>query len=364
MRIGIDARLHGAHHTGGIGRYLESLLVCLANQKDAHTYVVFLRKENFHECPNAPHFEKRLVDIPVYSLAEQWHFVREIRHAGVDIMHYPHWNVPLLSRVPFIVTIHDTILLDDPESAHASTRGVLVHALKYLAFRLTMEKAVHASRKVIAVSHTTKKSIEKHFRIKNAQKVVVIENIAEPIHAKEEPTIQPPMVPYILYAGSCYPHKNLDMLCQAWGRVHQNVPNSTLVIAGKGDAFMSALRKKYPQVTYIPSPSDADLEILYNNCRAFVFPSRHEGFGFPPLEAIYANKTTIIADIPVLQEICGIYAYAVDPLDQQSWAAYMIMALEGRLPARANVHAIDVLQKKYGRDIFCKKLETLYGSLA
>jgi hypothetical protein len=52
------------------------------------------------------------VDIPWYSAEEQLRMPREVRLAKVNLMHYPHWNVPV-SRVPFVVTIHDLILLED-----------------------------------------------------------------------------------------------------------------------------------------------------------------------------------------------------------------------------------------------------------
>ncbi|MFH1767047.1 MAG: hypothetical protein ABH826_03070, partial [Patescibacteria group bacterium] len=106
MKIGIDARFYGPRvGGGGIGRYVAELVNHLQLLDDKNDYILFLKKENFHECViTNPRFYKRLVDVHWYTLAEQRIMPREAKLSGVDFMHYPHWNVPIFSSVPFIVT--------------------------------------------------------------------------------------------------------------------------------------------------------------------------------------------------------------------------------------------------------------------
>ena len=123
MRIGIDARWFGPRvGGGGLGRYVSELVNHLQEIDHDNEYVIFLKKENFHEfVVKGPNFSKRLLDVPWYSAAEQYVVPKEVALAKVHFMHYPHWNVPLFSSTPFIVTIHDLILLDDPQSARSTT---------------------------------------------------------------------------------------------------------------------------------------------------------------------------------------------------------------------------------------------------
>ena len=80
MRIGIDARFYGPRvGGGGIGRYVAELVTNLQRIDTQNSYVLFLRKENFHECViTNPNFQKRLLDVPWYSLAEQRVLPREV----------------------------------------------------------------------------------------------------------------------------------------------------------------------------------------------------------------------------------------------------------------------------------------------
>ncbi|MEK9157167.1 MAG: hypothetical protein AAB448_03505, partial [Patescibacteria group bacterium] len=115
--MGIDARMFGSRvGGGGIGRYIAELVMHLQEIDKETQYVVFLKKENFHDFViKRKNFSKRLVDIPAYSIKEQFAFPREILLSKVQAMHYPDWNVPLWSKIPFVVTIHDLALLEDQE---------------------------------------------------------------------------------------------------------------------------------------------------------------------------------------------------------------------------------------------------------
>src|SRR3989338_10747098 len=97
MKIGIDARMFGPRiGGGGLGRYVASLVNELQEIDAQNEYVIFLKKENFHDfIIKRKNFSKRLVDIPWYSVKEQFAFPKEIMLSGVQLMHYPHWNVPL-----------------------------------------------------------------------------------------------------------------------------------------------------------------------------------------------------------------------------------------------------------------------------
>jgi len=158
MKIGIDARLYGPKvGGGGLGRYVEELITNLQQIDNKNRYVLFLKKDNFDTCKiTNKKFEKVLADVHWYSLAEQLKMPKIIDAAGCDLVHYPHWNIALRAKTPFVVTIHDLIMLDEPTSARATTRGPLQFALKRAGYNVVLRQAVKNSRHIIAARTTPK----------------------------------------------------------------------------------------------------------------------------------------------------------------------------------------------------------------
>ena len=369
MRIGIDARFYGPTvGGGGLGRYVAELVTHLEQIDSNNEYVVFLRKENFHECRvTRPNFTKRLVDVPWYSLAEQRVLPQEIALAKVNFMHFPHWNVPIFSRTPFLVTIHDLILIEDPMSAHATTRNAFVHGVKYAGFRVVIENAIHRSRHIIAVSEYTKQAILKHFRVKS-QKITVIHNgVKEPSDGRGVSLRSLGVVePYVLAVGNRYPHKNLETLIQAFVPVFAKHTSASLVLAGRHDVFTHRLMKLIDKlglpdhaVRFVDLPADDELGALYRHASLLAFPSRIEGFGIPPLEAMHVGTPVMSSDASCLPEILGDAATFVDPDDDVKMAEVMLTALENPASLKGQVERGHERVKNFRWDTVAKQtLET------
>jgi len=137
IRIGIDARFYGPKQKG-LGRYVQKLIENLEKKDLNNEYIIFIRKENWNKYhPTNPNFKKVLADYQWYTLSEQIFMPFKIRQSKVDLMHFPHFNVPILYRMPFIITIHDLILKRFP-TRRASTMGPIKYWLKSLAYRLVI----------------------------------------------------------------------------------------------------------------------------------------------------------------------------------------------------------------------------------
>ncbi|MBI1908385.1 glycosyltransferase family 4 protein [Candidatus Uhrbacteria bacterium] len=354
MRIGIDARFYGPRvGGGGLGRYVAELVTHLQALDRTNSYVLFLRKENFHECAiTNPNFQKRLVDVPWYTFEEQRVMPREVAHAKVHFMHYPHWNVPVLSRVPFVVTIHDLILLEDAQSARASTRNPFVHGIKQVGHRIALEHAVHRSKHIIAVSEYTKASLLRHFRVR-AQKISVVPNgVGRPgdgsgVNLRALGAYEP----YFLYVGNAYPHKNLEMMLHAFAMFRGAHPSIQLVIAGRRDVFSRKLETEASEIgipsaviRFVDLPTDDELAALYRHAQLFIYPSRIEGFGIPPLEAMTYGTPVAAARAASIPEILGTHARFFEPDDIEGLAEIMDDAAK-RKPAQgidqAKRHALE-----------------------
>jgi glycosyltransferase involved in cell wall biosynthesis len=118
---------------------------------------------------------------------------------------------------------------------------------------------------------------------------------------------------FVLAAGSLNPNKNLSALTETARRLDKfRMP---LVIAGGGNArvFQSSCPNFPDTVKFLGYVSDAELRALYQSARCFVFPSRYEGFGLPPLEAMACGCPVVSSNAASLPEVCGTAALMVDP---------------------------------------------------
>ena len=113
MRIGIDARMLGPQRYGGIGRYLHNLLEHLLAQQEAE--YTLLGKENANDFSRNGYRTVPL-DVPIYSLREQVLLPMKLKGQSVDLLHSPHYNIPLGVCCPLVVTVHDVTHLRLPSS--------------------------------------------------------------------------------------------------------------------------------------------------------------------------------------------------------------------------------------------------------
>jgi glycosyltransferase involved in cell wall biosynthesis len=318
MKIGIDARFLGTNSRGP-ERYVAKLLEELALLKSNHYYFIFVSNE---KVLNKIPLNWQVITAPYrwYGWAEQIYFPYLLRRYNLDIMHFCHFNVPLFYRRPFIVTIHDLILLKF-KGRHISTRNWLYFYIKYLGFRLVIASAINRSKKIIAISNFTKNEILKYFSI-DPSKIKVVYNGCNSLPpvisvASDLSTIKK-FQPYLLYVGSAYPHKNLTFLITTfivWRKQHINYH---LVLAGGSDFFYKKLIARTAQnelkyVHFLGHVQNAKLAELYKNAEAFVFPSLYEGFGMPPLEAMSHSTPVISSNTSVMPEILHESAYYFDP---------------------------------------------------
>lgn len=338
MNIGIDARMYGPHvGGGGLGRYVEQLVTQLQAIDHKNRYVLFLKKENFDACQIVnPNFEKRLVDIHWYTAKEQFELGRAMDAEHLDLIHFPHWNVPVFLKTPYLVTIHDLILLDEPVSSNLSTKNPLLFYLKYIAYRCVLARTISRARHIITVSHATEASIHSHFPRVNKEKIsVVYEGVTQlttdPLRlplGKGEVT-----GPYLLYVGNAYPHKNLERLIEAFGIIRTSHPEIKLVLAGRESMFYERLEAglgnpAYSNILFLKNPSDLELANLYQNALVYVYPSRIEGFGLPPFEAMSMDIPVAASDIPSLREILGESAAFFPPNDSEKMAQVISHLIE------------------------------------
>lgn len=399
MKIGIDARFLGPV-SKGLGRYVERLVENLekvdpirsfsksensAGQETqgdekggaekntstsygANEYVIFLRRENWdYYTPKFYNFKKVLADYPWYSFKEQIMMPLAIWKEKVDLMHFPHFNIPILCPVKFVVTIHDLILLQFP-TPRATTLGQFLYRIKYLAYKFVIWFAVWRARKILTVSEYTKKEIIKYFKIKE-EKIEVAYEACDGVEygqlkmPEKESLIKLGITkPFILYVGNAYPHKNLETLIE----VYRNLDfDCQLVFVGKEDYFYKRLKEmvhkgERNKIIFTDFVKEAVLADLYRGARLYVFSSFVEGFGLPGLEAMNYGLPVVASNSSCLEEIYEDAAVYFDPRDKDDIIekikrVYLDEDLRGRLREKGFLQI-----KKYSWEFLAKKTFEVY----
>jgi len=282
MRIGIDARKIADF---GIGTYIRGLLQELAAGGD-DTFVAFAPKRLAHLIPAG--VEHVTVDAPHYSIRELLILGRAVDRAKLDLFHAPHYVVPF-TRVPFVVTIHDLIHLRNP------------NPIARLYARQMIGRAVRRSRRVLTVSEAVRREIVSTFGCAEDHVIVTPNGVGAPFSESGRAAEGR----YFLYVGNDKPHKNVDVLVDAFARIS----DASLVLTGAAfERFKSRER-----VVVTGFVDDAELAALYRGAIALVVPSREEGFGLPALEAMASGCAVITSNAAALIEITGDAALHVEP---------------------------------------------------
>jgi glycosyltransferase involved in cell wall biosynthesis len=296
-----------------------------------------------------------------YGLEEQLKMGGIIDREHLDIIHFPHFNVPLFIRTPFVVTIHDLILLDEPFSTNLSTRHQTIFTLKYWGYKLVLSRAVSRAKKVISISHATTQSILHHVKNTDPNKIEVVYEGVTPLPSLHDSTTPQLPFPYLLYVGNAFPHKNLERLLEAFTRIQRTHPEIKLVLAGRENFFYKRLLEHKPtNVEFVNGPTDSELATLYRNALLYVYPSRIEGFGLPPLEAMSMCAPVAASDIPSLKEILGDSAVFFDPKDAENMAT-IISDLIDSSEKRANLIEKGTQHiKRYSWQKMAVAIQTIY----
>jgi len=314
MIVGIDARFYGPG-SKGLGRYTQKLIEHLEKIDHVNKYVIFLRRDNFDVyVPKNKNFMKVVADYQWYSFSEQFFFPFLLYRHKCDIVHFPHFNVPLLYIKKFIVTIHDLILLRYP-TRKATTHSKSLYWVKFMMYRIVIAMAIRRATSIIAVSYFTKDDICTQYT-KVCAKINVIHEAAE-IYKKsiQDRNIGDILIkydimkPYMLYVGNAYPHKNLRTLVDAFAQYTKDDGNvSNLILVGCDDYFYKELKKyitarNISNIVILYTINDELLQVLYQEAHFFVFPSLYEGFGLPPLEAQLMHIPVLSSNHPCMREI-------------------------------------------------------------
>lgn len=346
MRIVLDLRIFGPKY-GGLGRYNQQLLLNLAKQDHTNQYIVLVKKMS-PDLPEIPaNFSWKICPYHWYSWQEQIFLPFILKKLKPDLVHFPHFNVPIFYSGKFIVTIHDLIMTKFP-SIRTSTLNRLTFVFKRFAYHLTIKSAIKRASKIIAVSKFTADDIKNYFLLtqKQAGKIKVVYEGLTPIQNTQEINDDLPEK-FFLYVGNAYPHKNLAFLINVFQEFLQTNPDFYLVLVGTHNYFYQQLEKLATQhVIFAGFIVDKKLAAYYQQAKAYIFPSLYEGFGLPPLEAL-AHQVPVLSSLSTcLPEILADAVLYFNPEDQEDLLNKMRRIITDEdLKQQLNINSVKILAK-------------------
>lgn len=292
MKLAIDCRFWGK---SGIGTFTENIVDELILHHPEHDYLLIAHQKNllYASSSNVTYV---LTDTHPFSLKELFLFpVKEINQC--DAFFSPYINIPGRIRVPICSTIHDVIFLDVP--GLVSNWGLMIR-------RIFLRRAILHSRIIFTVSEFSRERIFFHFPY--VKRVEIIKNcISNNIWQFDTTNVR--KQDYFIFVGNIKAHKGLLTLLQAFVRAQQDGLQSNLLIVGSADRFRTSDReiasflRHVKNVAFTGWVDNGRLCELIAAAKALVLPSKYEGFGIPPMEALCLGTNAIVSDIPVFKEI-------------------------------------------------------------
>lgn len=295
-------------------------------------------------------------------------------HQRSQAILFPNYFTPPVvpARLGRIVTIiHDFQYRYFPEFFSTKKRIWL-----RLAHELTFRKA----NMVVAISESVRQDAIRFHGQRAEKKMIVIPN---PVSWERFGRAVGPHPlgrrPYVLTVASHYPHKNLEVLVQAFSLVAERVPDVSLVLVGQSRADLkgvmstensigelaSSLRLG-DRVRFTGSVTDEELGRLYRHATLFAFPSLFEGFGMPPVEALGFRVPTLTTKCTSLPEATlGKAIYVECPQDVEEWASRIEAAVLHPERFRVPTETARILREHYSPKRIGKKYaHVLFGDSA
>lgn len=321
MKIAIDARFF---NESGVGRYVRNLIYNLSRIDKKNKYFILLLKKDFEQFKETENLTKVLADFHWYGFAEQFKLPKLLKELNPDLVHFPHFNVPIFYTGKFVVTIHD-LIHQHRHSSRATRLDPFSSKLKQIGYRKVFQAAALKSQKILVPSKSVKDVLLEEWKVKPEKITIthegvddnilkILNNITkkdcdkvlEKFHIKK---------PFIFYVGNAHPHKNVEGLIKAFKILKKKHSELSLVLSGYDHFFWQRVKTENPDegISYTGFITDEELAALYKKAEAFVLPSFEEGFGIPVLEAMASGCPVAASNVGSLTEVGSEAAVYFDP---------------------------------------------------
>lgn len=325
MNILVDLRKLSLHPSGiGIYTYefiIAAMDICKNISSDFYNKINFIGVTDVLESDEIRKLKSLGINIfaygsPVNKNIEVFRYFKfikkKIKDVKPDIFWEPNNIIPININNPYgkvITTIHDIFPITSKEN---------YNLIYKLYFGACIRKTIKMSDAIIYVSNFTKNQVESKYKFASNKFNYISYNIVDSDFIENVNVDKD----YFLYIGNIERRKGVDILIKAFNLYKMEGGKNKLFIAGSlRDSSIKSMIDDSDAIEYKGYITKEEKETLLKECNAFIFPSRAEGFGIPPLEAISYNKDCILSDIDVFKEVFSNYVnYFEFCLDDQKSA--------------------------------------------
>jgi glycosyltransferase involved in cell wall biosynthesis len=266
-----------------------------------------------------------------YPLGVLWQQMK-LPRIDADVVWGPHGTLPIVLRKPAVVTLHDFTSITMPGRHELST---------ILSFNLFIGRSLEKATRIAAVSRAVADEAMRGFGV-SAAKIEIVPNGVDEFFSPGTEVERD----FILFVGTLEPRKGLHDLVEAWSSLPE--PRPRLVLCG--DRGWRTRVATLPGIEWTGFVSRERLRDLYRGALMFVYPSRYEGFGIPPLEALACGAPVIATRTGAIPDYAGDAALLVEPGDGDALRESMLRLsrdrslrddLRKRGPERARLYRWD-----------------------
>lgn len=323
MKIVIDGRMY---NESGIGRYIRNLIDGLQKLDKNNQYFILHVKDDYDTLVYHNNFQKVLADFKWYGTGEQIRLPKLLKRLKPDLVHFPHFNVPIFFKGKFVVTIHD-LIHQHFQMRRTTTHDPITYTIKQLGYKAVFKTAITKSTKIFVPSNYVRNLLIKDWQIESQKIKVTLEGVDDKIlmitkrisiedirKVLKKFNIKQP---YIFYVGNAHPHKNVEGLIRVFKELRGKYQYLQLVLSGNDHYFWQRIKKEnqHQGIIYTGYITDEELVVLYKKASCFVMPSFEEGFGIPLLEAMTCSCPVVSSNAGALPEVGGDVCLYFDPHD-------------------------------------------------
>jgi glycosyltransferase involved in cell wall biosynthesis len=249
----------------------------------------------------------------------------------LDVFWGPNFVLPPLVKAAGVLSIHDLAFVRMPEACSEHVR----------TFQHIVPRMASRANRIVVPSRFIAEEVASWLPDEAPRIRVVPPGVRRVFRERGGPLTKPRREalgirdPYAVFVGNLETRKNIDVLLQAFELVRAIEPAAQLVLVGAPSVGWEGISAKHASllasdavraVGYLPDP---EVTAIIRGAKVFVYPSRYEGFGIPPLEALAAGTPVVATKIPALGEALGSHARFVHPDDVDGLAATIADHFEG-----------------------------------
>ncbi len=336
MHIGIDAQRLFRKQKFGMDVVTLELIQGLQKIDQTNEYVIFVAPGENKCLKETANFTICEINNKLYPVWEQISLPKVAKAMKVDFLHCTSNTAPFRSRIPFILTLHDTISLED--LSNTSRNKTWYQKIGHYYRHFLIPKIVSKSMHIFTVSNTEKENIVNLLHIRPEMITTVYNGVSERFVPITDLQVkmnirQKYQLPehYIAFIGNSDPRKNVTNTLRAYAEYWKKSDVKKMLVMLHNDkhtcemqivdAGLSHLRDKIILLGYINS---ADMPAFYSLADMFLYPSIREGFGIPVLESMACGTPVITSNISSMPEIGGDAVLYASPYDYKDIARQML----------------------------------------